>query len=40
MNKKEREILSEIINDIDNADDKIWPLEGLLTEVKKLIKNG
>jgi hypothetical protein len=40
MNKKEREILSEIIKDIDNTDDKIWPLERLLTEVKKLIKNG
>ena len=38
MTKKEREILADIVNDIENSDDKIWPLERLLSEVKRMIK--
>ena len=38
MTKKEREILAGIVNDIDNSDDKIWPLERLLKEVRQMIK--
>lgn len=38
MTKKEREILADIVNDIENSDDKIWPLERLLLEVKRMIK--
>jgi len=38
MTKKEREILADIVNDIDNTDDKIWPLERLLREVRQMIK--
>lgn len=38
MTKNEREILADIVDDIENSDDKIWPLERLLAEVKKMIK--
>ena len=37
MKKKEREILADIVTDIENSDDKIWPLERLLSEVKRMI---
>lgn len=39
MTKKESEILADIVNDIENSDDKIWPLERLFLEVKRMIKN-
>ena len=38
MTKKEREILIDIIHDIESSDDKIWPLERLLKEVKQMTK--
>lgn len=38
MTKKESEILADIVNDIESSDDKIWPLERLLSEVKRMIK--
>ena len=37
MTKNEREILAGIVNDIENSGDKIWPLERLLAEVKRMI---
>lgn len=39
MTKNECEILSNIIDDIEKSDDKIWPIERLLTEIKRMIKN-
>lgn len=38
MNKAEREILSGIINEIQESDDKIDVLERLYIEVKRLVK--
>ena len=38
MTKNEREILTNIIDDIEKSDDKIWPLERLLAEIKRMIK--
>ncbi len=38
MNRKEREILSSIINDVEESDDKIDVLERLYFEVKSMIK--
>ena len=40
VTKNEREILSGIVDDIENSDDKIWPLEILLAEVKRMIKHN
>jgi len=37
MTKNEREILAGIVDDVENSDDKIWPLERLLSEVKRMI---
>lgn len=37
MTKREKEILSSIIHDIDNSDDKIDPLERLYNEVKNML---
>lgn len=37
MTKNEREILSDIVDDIESSDDKIWPLERLLKEIKLMI---
>lgn len=37
MTKSEKEILSSIIYDIDNSDDKIDPLERLYVTVKEII---
>lgn len=38
MTKKERDQLSDIVHDVENSDDKIWPLERLFNEVKRMIK--
>lgn len=38
MTKNEREILTGIVDDVENSDDKIWPLERLLSEVKRMIR--
>lgn len=38
MNKAEREILSGIIKEIQESDDKIDVLERLFFEVKRLVK--
>ena len=38
MTIKEKEILSSIVDDIEKSDDKIWPLERLFEEVKRIIK--
>lgn len=40
MTKNERDILACIVDDIENSDDKIWPLERLLAEVKRMIKHN
>lgn len=37
MNKSEREHLMDLIREIDEADDKIEPLETLLHEVRKMV---
>jgi hypothetical protein len=37
MTKREKEILSSIIDDIDNSDDKIDPLERLYLSVKEML---
>ena len=39
MNKSEREHLRDLIREIDEADDKIDPLETLLYEVRKMVKD-
>lgn len=38
MNKAEREVLSDIIKEIQESDDKIDMLERLYIEVKRLVK--
>lgn len=38
MNKSERETLQDLIRDVDEADDKIEPLETLLRVVRKMVK--
>lgn len=37
MTKNEREILADIVDDIDNSDDKIDALERLYYEIRKMI---
>lgn len=37
MNKSEREYLRDLIREIDEADDKIEPLETLLHKVRKMV---
>lgn len=37
MNKREKEVLWSVCQDIDNADDKIDALERLHSEVKRLL---
>lgn len=37
MNKSEREHLIDLIREIDEAEDKIDPLETLLHEVRKMV---
>ena len=38
MTKIEREILTSIVKDIQESDDKIWGLERLYDEVKRMLK--
>lgn len=38
MNKNEKETLSSVCQDIEDADDKIDALERLYMEVKKMLK--
>lgn len=38
MTKREKEILAEIVNEIQESDDKIDVLERLYIEVKRLVK--
>lgn len=39
MNKSEKEHLRDLIREIDEADDKIDPLETLLHEVRKMVND-
>lgn len=39
MNKSERERLRDLVREIDEADDKIDPLETLLHEVREMVKD-
>ena len=40
MTKSEREHLEYLLEEFDNADDKIDPLESLLHEVRKMVNKS